>query len=96
MSDEKPFGSKTLKLRKPLQVTKETALDELVLEPKARAFKGHALIVNTDGSMKLDHYDLAILGLKLAGNFATAHVLVDQLDVRDMKELGELALGFLV
>ena len=97
MDEVKPdFSPKVLKLRKPLQLTKETAIDELELTPRARAFKGHSLVVRSDGAMELNHYDLAVLGLKLAGHTATATRLVDELDARDMKDLAELALSFLV
>lgn len=84
----------TIKLRKPLQLTKETEIDELVLKPSGRAFRDFEIEMNEDGSFIFKPYSCAIVGLKMAGYTASAAKLVDQLHPKDQVAVGAAVFRF--
>lgn len=81
-----------LKLRDPVQFGSEL-IEELVFKPSARAFKEFSLPMDQRGKIDYQPYALAQVGIKMAGHPAA---VVDKLSVRDMNEVAQAVLGFLV
>lgn len=84
----------TLTLRAPVQFGKDSEpISELVLKPSAKAFRDFALPMQGDGTILFQPYELAKVGLRLAGQPAP---VLDMLDPADMWELAQAVLGFTV
>lgn len=86
------LSASTVKLRVPVELGSEV-VEELVIRPTVRAFRGFSLTVTGDGGMVLDLYELARLGVMMAGHPA---VLLEKLDVADMREVAQAVAGFLM
>jgi hypothetical protein len=82
----------TVKLREAVQLGSEK-VEELVLKPTARFFKDLEVTAGADG-LKYKPYDLAVIGVRLAGRPAAA-ALVDKMHPGDMQEVANVVLGFL-
>ena len=88
----------TVKLLTEVQLTKKTGepigepITELSLKPTAKAFRDFKLSMRPDGGFDFAPYDLATIGVKLAGH--PVPVVVDLLDPADMMELATVVLGF--
>lgn len=90
-----PSSPVTIKLRQPIQFG-QTMIEELTLKPNARAFKDFSLPADAKGKVDYQPYQLALVGLKLAGHMAAAPALVDKLDPKDMVELSQAVFSFFV
>lgn len=84
-----------IKLRKPLEFGKQT-IDTLTLVPNGRAARDLSVTVNANGSMVLEPWKHAVIGLKMAGHIAAAEALADKLDPADMMEIAQAVLSFFV
>ena len=83
----------TIKLSTPVQFGKDSEpIAELVLKPTARAFRELTLPIKDDGTVLFQPYELAKIGLKLAGQPAP---VLDLMDVADMMEVATAVMGFL-
>jgi hypothetical protein len=81
-----------IKLSVPIEFGGDT-ISVLVLRPSARAFRGFSLPMTAEGGVLFQPYELAALGLKLAGQPAQ---LLDKMDARDMAEVARAAMDFFV
>lgn len=88
----KPLEPVTIVLRCPAQFGKEE-IRELVLRPSSRALKEFALPMDPGGKIDYQPYACAIVGVRMAGHPAA---LVDKLDPRDLNEVGQTVLAFLI
>lgn len=80
-----------LTLSQPIEFGKDNLISELDLKPTARAFKEFALPMKPDGGFLFQPYDLAVVGMKMAGHPAA---LADKLSVEDMNEIAQAVIGF--
>lgn len=83
-----------IKLRKPIEFGKQT-IDSLTLVPNGRAARDMAVTIS-NGSMVLEPWKHAVVGLKMAGHIASAEALADKLDPADMMDIAQATLGFFV
>jgi hypothetical protein len=88
-----PWAPVKVQLTAPIDFG-EGPVSELELKPMMRAFKDASIIVGPEGT-KFDPYQLAIVGLKMAGHFVGATKFVDKLHPRDAVKLSEAVTGFL-
>jgi len=88
----KPLEPVTIKLRVPAQFGKDT-ISELTLKPSSRALKEFALPMDPSGKIDYQPYACAQVGVRMAGQ---PMALVDKLDPRDLNEVGQTVLGFLI
>ena len=86
-------ASVTIRLSTPVQFGNDSEpISELVLKPTARAFRELTLPIKDDGTVLFQPYELAKIGLKLAGQPAP---VLDLMDVADMMEVATAVMGFL-
>lgn len=92
-----PFA--TLTLRCPVQVGKNSEpVTELALVGNGRALRDLTVPLGAEGEMKLmmiKPYELAAVGLRMAG-VAGDRAFLDQMDARDMWEVAQTVLGFIM
>lgn len=87
----------TVDLRVPFEFGKEAdgkarLVEQLVLRPSSRAFREYSLPIREDGTTLYQPYDLAKVGMQMAG-FPAA--IVDKLDMLDMMEVAQKVMGFI-
>ena len=82
-----------IKLSSPVQFGRDAEpITELTLKPTARAFKEFTLPMKDDGTVMFQPYELAKVGLKLAGHPAP---VLDLMDPADMMEVAAAVANFL-
>ncbi len=84
------MSSVTLKLKSPIEFGK-TTLEELVVVPTPRAYKGFSLSMTPEGKIDYQPYELATIGMRMAGQSSGA---VDKMSIADMNALAQLVLSF--
>lgn len=89
--------SAEVKLREPIEFGKDESgkarlIETLVLKPSSRAFKEYSMPMKQDGTMLYQPYELARVGLQMAGFPAS---LVDKIYAADMLEVAQEVLGFI-
>lgn len=83
----------TIVLSTPVQFGKDAEpICELVLKPTARSFREVTIPIKDDGTVLFQPYELAKVGVKLAGHPAA---VLDLMDVVDMMEVAVAVMGFL-
>lgn len=87
-----PFAPVVVKLCAPVQFGKDR-ITELVLKPNARAFKDLTLPMTQEGKVDYQPYPLAACGVRMAGH---PNAVLDKLHPRDLNEVAQAVLGFLV
>lgn len=88
----------TLKLKVPIEFGKEL-IEELTLKPHPRALRELELQMGKNGEgnfFVFKPYSCALVGMRMAGHFAAAQVLVDKMDGRDLFDLGMMVFTFFV
>lgn len=89
-----PAAGRTLRLHVPIQFGENAPpIEELTFALNARAFRDFALPMREDGTIMFQPYELAKVGLRMAGQPAP---VLDRLDPADMMEVAERVMGFLV
>lgn len=84
----------TIKLSTPIQFGKDAEpIVELVLKATPRAFRELQLPITEDGTTLFRPYELAKVGLKMAGQPAP---ILDLMDIADMMEVATAVMGFLI
>lgn len=84
----------TIALRTPVQFGRDAEpIAELTIKPNARAFRDFSLPMREDGTILFQPYELAKVGIKLAGH-PTA--VLDLMDPADMWEVAQAVMGFTV
>jgi hypothetical protein len=78
-------------LREPVKLGAVT-VDSLTLKPSGRAFRNFSLPMTADGGILFQPYELAAVGVKMAGHPA---ILVDKLHPADLIEVAQAVMGFL-
>jgi hypothetical protein len=80
----------TLKLHTPIQLGSEL-LEELSVKWTARAMKGFSLPLTADGGVLFQPYELARVGVQMAGQ---PSVLLDKLAGPDIMALAQVVMSF--
>jgi hypothetical protein len=81
----------TVTLNYPIQFGQEL-VEELTIRATAKAFRNFEVQGTQDGRMVFKPYELAILGLAMAGK---PRAMVDLMDPSDMQEVATIVLGFI-
>ena len=84
--------SRTLTLRVPVEFGSET-ISELTFKLNAQAFRNFGLPMQADGTIIFQPYELAKVGIRMAGQ---PPALLDRLDPADLWEVAQRVLGFIV
>jgi hypothetical protein len=87
----------TIKLRRPVQFGRDAEpVTELELKATGRALRDLVVPMGAEGDLRMmmvKPYDLCLVGLRMAG-VAGDKAFVDQMDPRDIWEVGQAVLGF--
>lgn len=89
----------TITLRAPVQVGKNSEpVTELALVGTGRALRDLTVPLGADGDLKImmiKPYELCAVGLRMAG-VSGDRAFLDQMDARDVWEVGQAVLGFIM
>lgn len=89
----------TIVLRTPVQFGRDAEpVTKLELKPNGRALRELTVPVGADGDLQMmfiKPYELALVGLRMAG-IAGDKAFVDMMDPRDIWEVSQEVMGFLV